>query len=70
MNNDEPPGFSEPLSPEGEAILAAYDAFYESLTLVPRALTPVERETVWAILLAAAREVHGFIHMPAPSPPE
>ncbi len=47
-------------SPE---LLAAYDAFYEQLTLVPRILTPVQRETVWAGLLAAAREVHGFIHM-------
>lgn len=44
-------------------LLATYDAFYEQLTLVPRILTPVERETVWAGLLAAAREVHGFIHM-------
>jgi len=45
------------------ALLERYDAFYESLTLVPRVLTPAERETVWAGLLAAAREVHGFIHM-------
>ncbi len=44
-------------------LLKSYDAFYESLTLVPRLLTPAERETVWAGLLAAAREVHGFIHM-------
>lgn len=44
-------------------LLAAYDAFYEQLTLTPRVLTPVEKETVWATLLAAAREVHGFIHM-------
>lgn len=44
-------------------LLRKYDAFYEALTLVPRVLTPVQRETVWAALLAAAREVHGFIHM-------
>jgi alkylhydroperoxidase/carboxymuconolactone decarboxylase family protein YurZ len=44
-------------------LLQRYDAFYESLTLLPRILTPAERETVWAGLLAAAREVHGFIHM-------
>ncbi|WP_439579656.1 carboxymuconolactone decarboxylase family protein [Elioraea sp.] len=44
-------------------LLRDYDRFYESLTLVPRVLTPRERETVWAGLLAAAREVHGFIHM-------
>jgi alkylhydroperoxidase/carboxymuconolactone decarboxylase family protein YurZ len=44
-------------------LLKTYDAFYESLTLAPRVLTPVQRETVWAGLLAAAREVHGFIHM-------
>jgi alkylhydroperoxidase/carboxymuconolactone decarboxylase family protein YurZ len=44
-------------------LLRDYDRFYESLTLAPRLLTPVQRETVWAGLLAAAREVHGFIHM-------
>jgi alkylhydroperoxidase/carboxymuconolactone decarboxylase family protein YurZ len=44
-------------------LLRDYDRFYESLTLTPRILTPVQRETVWAGLLAAAREVHGFIHM-------
>jgi alkylhydroperoxidase/carboxymuconolactone decarboxylase family protein YurZ len=44
-------------------LLATYDAFYEELTLKPRVLTPREKETVWAALLAAAREVHGFIHM-------
>jgi len=44
-------------------LLATYDRFYETLTLEPRVLTPAERETVWAGLLAAAREVHGFIHM-------
>ncbi|MGB7299334.1 MAG: carboxymuconolactone decarboxylase family protein [Burkholderiaceae bacterium] len=82
------PAFTQPLSTEGEAALAAvrkkrgytlpyhrlfaahapqllnrYDAFYQELTLVPRVLTPFERETVWACLLAAAREAHGFIHM-------
>lgn len=45
------------------ALLRDYDRFYDSLTLAPRILTPVQRETVWAGLLAAAREVHGFIHM-------
>ena len=44
-------------------LLRDYDRFYESLTLAPRVLSPRERETVWAGLLAAAREVHGFIHM-------
>jgi alkylhydroperoxidase/carboxymuconolactone decarboxylase family protein YurZ len=44
-------------------LLRDYDRFYESLTLARRLLTPVQRETVWAGLLAAAREVHGFIHM-------
>lgn len=44
-------------------LLRSYDAFYQSLTLAQRVLTPVERETVWASLLAAVREVHGFIHM-------
>jgi alkylhydroperoxidase/carboxymuconolactone decarboxylase family protein YurZ len=39
------------------------DRFYESLTRVQRVLASRERETVWAGLLAAAREVHGFIHM-------
>lgn len=44
-------------------LLGTYDAFYEQLTLTPHVLTAVEKETVWAALLAAAREVHGFIHM-------
>ncbi len=44
-------------------LLRDYDRFYESLTLERRLLTPVQRETVWAGLLAAVREVHGFIHM-------
>lgn len=44
-------------------LLRDYDRFYQSLTLDPRVLTPYQRETVWAGLLAAAREVHGFIHM-------
>ena len=44
-------------------LLAAYDAFYERLTLQERHLTPQQKETVWAALLACAREVHGFIHM-------
>jgi alkylhydroperoxidase/carboxymuconolactone decarboxylase family protein YurZ len=39
------------------------DRFYESLTRVQRGLAPREREIVWAGLLAAAREVPGFIHM-------
>ncbi len=45
------------------ALLSNYDAFYDSLTLAPRALDAAQRETVWACLLAAAREVHGFIHL-------
>ncbi|MGE0311512.1 MAG: carboxymuconolactone decarboxylase family protein [Lautropia sp.] len=45
------------------ALLSGYDAFYDALTLAPRVLSPAERETVWACLLAAAREVHGFIHL-------
>lgn len=44
-------------------LLVDYDAFYEQLTLKPRVLTPYQKETVWAALLAAAREAHGFIHM-------
>ncbi len=44
-------------------LLAAYDAYYERLTLRPRALTAHERETVWAALQAAAREWHGSIHL-------
>lgn len=60
-------GYSLPyhrmLAESAPELLQAYDAFYEQLTLAPRVLTPVQRETVWAALLAAAREVHGFIHM-------
>jgi alkylhydroperoxidase/carboxymuconolactone decarboxylase family protein YurZ len=44
-------------------LLRAYDAFYERLTLQPRALTAAERETVWVALQAAAREEHGTIHL-------
>lgn len=44
-------------------LLAAYDAFYERLTLRPRVLTPRERELVWTALLASAREAHGTIHL-------
>ncbi len=44
-------------------LLAAYDAYYERLTLRPRALTPVERETVWIALQVATREAHGQIHL-------
>lgn len=44
-------------------LLKAYDAFYERLTLQDRHLTPYQKETVWAALLACVREVHGFIHM-------
>lgn len=44
-------------------LLTRYDAFYESLTLDARELSPYERETVWASLLAAVQEVHGSIHL-------
>lgn len=45
------------------SLLTRYDAFYEALTLAPRELSPYERETVWATLLAAVQEVHGSIHL-------
>ncbi len=45
------------------ALLAAYDNFYENLTLTPRTLTPQQRELVWAALQVAADEEHGHIHM-------
>ena len=44
-------------------LLAAYDNFYENLTLSPRAFTPQQRELVWAALQVAADEEHGHIHM-------
>jgi alkylhydroperoxidase/carboxymuconolactone decarboxylase family protein YurZ len=44
-------------------LLAAYDAYYERLTLMPRALAPEERETVWIALQVATREEHGQIHL-------
>jgi 4-carboxymuconolactone decarboxylase len=44
-------------------LLAAYDAYYERLTLRPRVFSPRERELVWAALLASAREAHGTIHL-------
>jgi alkylhydroperoxidase/carboxymuconolactone decarboxylase family protein YurZ len=51
------------LAADDPALLAAYDAFYERLTLRPRVFTPQERELVWAALQVAAREAHGHIHM-------
>jgi len=44
-------------------LLAAYDGFYERLTLTRRVFTDQERELVWATLLVAAREAHGQLHM-------
>jgi alkylhydroperoxidase/carboxymuconolactone decarboxylase family protein YurZ len=44
-------------------LLAAYDAYYERLTLRPRALAPRQRELVWTALQLAAREAHGSIHL-------
>lgn len=45
-------------------LMEAYDAYYRELTLVERALTYFEREVVWLVLLASAREAYGDIHMP------
>ena len=45
------------------ALLLAYDAFYERLTLRPRALAPAARELVWTALQAATREAQGTIHL-------
>ena len=44
-------------------LLSAYDKFYENLTLVPRALSPQQRELVWAGLLTSTREKEGKLHM-------
>lgn len=44
-------------------LLAAYDAYYQELTLRPRALDPAAREVVWIALQAATREHHGVIHL-------
>ncbi len=51
------------LANDDPGLLAAYDQFYEKLTLAPRVLSAKEREYVWAGLLATAREEHGRIHM-------
>jgi alkylhydroperoxidase/carboxymuconolactone decarboxylase family protein YurZ len=45
-------------------LMEAYDSYYRELTLVERSLTYLEREVVWLVLLASAREVYGDIHMP------
>jgi alkylhydroperoxidase/carboxymuconolactone decarboxylase family protein YurZ len=45
------------------ALLQAYDAYYQELTLRPRALTAAGKETVWIALQAATREHHGMIHL-------
>ena len=45
-------------------LLAAYDEFYTQFTLVGRALTPVQKETVWVALIAATRAgPSGRIHL-------
>jgi alkylhydroperoxidase/carboxymuconolactone decarboxylase family protein YurZ len=44
-------------------LLAAYDAYYQQLTLRPRALPDAAKETVWIALQAATREHHGMIHL-------
>lgn len=51
------------LAADDPELLAAYDGFYERLTLNPRVLTMQQRELVWAALQVAAREAHGQIHM-------
>ena len=45
-------------------LMAAYDNYYRELTLLERAFTYFEREVVWLVLLASAREAYGDIHMP------
>jgi alkylhydroperoxidase/carboxymuconolactone decarboxylase family protein YurZ len=45
-------------------LMEAYDAYYRELTLIERSFTYFEREVVWLVLLAAAREAYGDIHMP------
>lgn len=46
------------------ALMTAYDTYYRELTLIERAFTYFEREVVWLVLLASAREAYGDIHMP------
>ena len=43
-------------------LLANYDALYSRMTLDQRALTPVERETVWLALIATTREKIAVFH--------
>ena len=46
------------------ALLAAYDDFYTQFTLTGRALSPVEKETIWMALIAATRaRPSGRIHV-------
>jgi hypothetical protein len=42
---------------------AAYEAMYRALTLDPRHLAPIERESVWLGILAACREPVGTHHL-------
>jgi alkylhydroperoxidase/carboxymuconolactone decarboxylase family protein YurZ len=44
-------------------LLATYDAFYTQFTLTGRALSPVQKETVWIALIAATRARVGTIHL-------
>lgn len=44
-------------------LLATYDAWYDALTLAPRALTPAAREIVWIALVAVTRQKVGALHL-------
>ena len=44
-------------------LLATYDAFYTQFTLTGRALTPLQKETVWIALIAATHARVGTIHL-------
>jgi alkylhydroperoxidase/carboxymuconolactone decarboxylase family protein YurZ len=51
------------LAEHDPALLSAYDAFYQQLTLTQKVLPPREKEIVWIALLAAAREGVGSLHL-------
>lgn len=55
--------YHEMLAASDPALLAAYDTFYERLTLKPRVLSAADRELVWVPLLISAKATQGGTHI-------
>ena len=55
-------GYHRLMAAADPELLAAYDAFYTRFTLASRALSDVEKETVWIALIIATRAKIGTLH--------